>query len=471
VIILSDHGCTGTHTPTSDAVESVAILDYFVVNVAAPSLQHQLGASEAGVELIVGGYGFAYASGLITGGRLGDIVGHRRLFLIGMLSFTVASLLCGLATSTSLLIGARILQGAAAAVMVPQMLALINVLFPIHERARAMAAFGATIGLGSVAGQVLGGVLLDLNLFGWGWRTIFFINVPIGLGAAFLAARWLPSTKSGQRQKLDPVGAIGISAALALFLIPLTVGRPEGWPLWTWLSMAASVPVMFGTVRYESRLGAGGGSPVLDTKLLKQRTFASGMFVGAGYLTFFAGFMLCLTIVLQDGLGLTPLRAGLTFAPLGVAFALSSLNARRVAARIGNRVIAVGAAASFVGLALTLAALMTQGNQITAMWLIPGMVVVGLGNGLALPTLIGAVLIDIHPKQAGLAAGAITTAQQFGNAIGVTVLGTLFFSVLGAGSVIHDYVSAMEFVSVTGMVIVVLVFAAAFQLPRVNAQH
>jgi EmrB/QacA subfamily drug resistance transporter len=449
----------------------MAMFDYFVVNVAAPSLQHDLGASEAGVELIVGGYGFAYASGLITGGRLGDILGHRRLFLIGMLAFTVASLLCGLAGSTTVLVVARILQGASAAVMVPQMLALINVLFPIHERAKAMAAFGATIGLGSVAGQVLGGVLLDLNLFGWGWRTIFFINVPIGLGAAFLAARWLPFTKSEQKQKLDPVGAIGISAALALFLIPLTVGRPEGGPLWTWLSMAASIPVLLGTVRYEGRLGGRGGSPVLDTVLLRQRTFASGMFVGAGYLTFFAGFMLCLTMVLQDGLGLTPLRAGLAFAPLGVSFALSSLNARRVAARIGNRVIAVGAVASFIGLALTLGALELRGDHITAMWLIPGMVVVGLGNGLALPTLVGAVLIDIHPKQAGLAAGAITTAQQFGNAIGVTVLGTLFFSVLGVGNVLHDYVSAMEVVAVTSMVVVVLVFAAAFQLPKVNAHR
>ena len=444
----------------------MAMFDYFVVNVAAPSLQHDLGASEAGVELIVGGYGFAYASGLITGGRLGDILGHRRLFLIGMLSFTAASLLCGLATSTPLLIGARILQGAAAAVMVPQMLALINVLFPIHERARAMAAFGATIGLGSVAGQVLGGVLLDLNLFGWGWRTIFFINVPIGLGAAFLAARWLPFTKSGAKQRLDPVGAIGISAALALFLIPLTLGRPEGWPLWTWLSMAASVPALAATLRYESRLGRRGGSPVLDTDLLKQRTFSAGMFVGAGYLTFFAGFMLCLTIVLQDGLGLTPLAAGLTFAPLGVAFAVSSLNARRVAARVGNRVIAVGAVSSFVGLALTFVVLMLRGDHVSAGWLIPGMVVVGLGNGLALPTLVGAVLIGIHPKQAGLAAGALTTAQQFGNAIGVTVLGTLFFSVLGAGTVLHDYVHAMEVTALAGMVIVVLVFAAAFRLPR-----
>jgi MFS family permease len=177
----------------------MAIFDYFVVNVAAPSLQHDLHATQAGIELVVGGYGFAYASGLITGGRLGDLHGHRRLFLIGMSTFTVASLLCGLATSPALLVTARILQGATAAAMVPQVLALINLMFTLHERARAMAAFGGTIGIAAVAGQVLGGVLLDANLFGWGWRTIFFINVPVGLAAVDLAVdrRCVPGRRRG----------------------------------------------------------------------------------------------------------------------------------------------------------------------------------------------------------------------------------------------------------------------------------
>ena len=446
----------------------MAMFDYFVVNVAASSLQHDLHAGEAALELIVGGYGFAYASGLITGGRLGDLHGHRRLFVLGMSLFALASLLCGIAPNGWALVAFRILQGGTAALMVPQVLALINTMFPPHERAKAMSAFGATIGLGAVAGQVLGGVLLDANLFGWGWRTIFFINVPIGLVAVLLAARWLPKHEPVHRPKLDPVGAVGISLALALVLVPITLGRPEGWPLWTFLSMAAALPVLFATLRYEQRLHARDGQPVLDLDMVRERVFAAGMVISAGYLAFFAGFMLCLTLLLQDGLGLSPLRAGLAFAPLGVAFAVSSfVFARRVAARIGNRVIVLGALLSLIGLAATLGVLVWQGSHVTALELIPGGVVIGLGNGLAIPSMIGAVLSSgIEPHKAGMAAGVLTTAQQFGNAVGATVLGTIFFSVLGNGIHLHSFVSAMETASVVGLGIVVLVLASAFLLPR-----
>jgi EmrB/QacA subfamily drug resistance transporter len=445
----------------------MAMFDYFVVNVAASSLQHDLGAGEAALELIVGGYGFAYASGLITGGRLGDLFGHRRLFIIGMGLFAVASLLCGLAPSAGLLVLFRILQGATASLMVPQVLALINTMFPPLERPKAMAGFGATIGLGSVAGQVLGGVLLDANLFGWGWRAIFFINVPIGLAAVLLAARWVPAQAPTHRPRLDPVGALGIAASLALLLVPVTLGRPDGWPVWTWISMAASVPVMIGTLRYENRLERRGGQPVLDTAMVRERVFAAGMVVGGGYLAFFAGFMLCLTLLLQDGLGLTPLRAGLAFAPLGVAFALSSFYARRVAARIGHRVVALGAVLSIVGIGLVLAALAVRGADVSVLWLTPGGVIIGIGNGFAIPSVVGAVLSSgIPPKKAGMAAGAITTAQQFGNAIGATVLGTVFFTVLGSGTGRGDFATAMEVTAAAGLGILAVVLAGAFALPK-----
>ena len=440
----------------------MAMFDYFVVNVAAPSLQHDLGASDSAIELVVGGYGFAYASGLITGGRLGDLWGHRRLFLLGMTAFTAASLLCGLATSPALLISARILQGLTAATMVPQLLALINLMFPLHERAKAMAAFGATIGIGAVSGQALGGVLLDANLFGWGWRTIFFINVPIGLAAAALAARWLPGAARRADTKLDPVGAIGISAALALILVPITLGRPEGWPVWTWIAIAASVPLMATVLRYETRLGRRGGAPVLATELLRERVFAAGMVISGGYLTFFAGFMLCLTLLLQDGLGLSPLRAGLAFAPLGLAFALSSVLARR----FGTRVVTIGASVSLAGLLLTAGPLLARGDHTTIGWLEPGMIVVGFGNGLALPSIITAVLTRIPPARAGMAAGALTTAQQFGNASGVTILGTVFFSVLGRSAGVHGYVSAMTVAAAICAALAAVILGTSFLLPK-----
>ncbi|MFB8009402.1 MFS transporter [Nocardia sp. NPDC056000] len=445
----------------------MAMFDYFVINVAASSLQHDLHAGEAALELVVGGYGFAYASGLITGGRFGDLYGHRRMFVIGMLAFAAASLLCGLAWSAWSLVGFRVLQGITAAAMVPQMLALINTMFPPAERAKAMAAFGATVGLGAVSGQVLGGVLLDLDLFGWGWRTIFFINLPIGVIAALLAARWLPRHEQTHRPRLDPVGALGISAALALVLVPVTLGRPEGWPVWTWVSMAAALPVLLLTLRYEAALTRRGGQPVLDTALIRERVFAAGMVISGGYLAFFAGFMLCLTLLLQNGLGMSPLAAGLTFAPLGIAFATSSLFARKVAERIGNRVMVLGTGISFTGLAITVGVLGWYGSSITAMTLIPGMVLVGIGNGMTIPSAIGAVLsAGIPAHQAGMAAGVLTTAQQFGNAIGATVLGTIFFSALGGAHDLGSFVHAMEIAALAALGIVAVVLGAAFTLPR-----
>ena len=454
--------------PVILAAMFMAMFDYFVVNVAASSLQHDLHAGQAAIELIVGGYGFAYASGLITGGRLGDLHGHRRLFAVGMTLFAIASLLCGLAPNGWALVAFRVLQGATAALMVPQVLALINTMFPVHERAKAMSAFGATIGIGAVAGQVLGGVLLDANLFGWGWRSIFFINVPIGLAALLLAMRWLPKTEPTHKPKLDPIGAVGISLALALVLIPVTLGRSEGWPLWTILSMVAAVPVLLATLAYERRLEGRGGQPVLDMQMVRERVFAAGMVISGGYLAFFAGFMLCLTLLLQDGLGLSPLKAGLSFAPLGVAFATSSFFlARRVADRIGNRVIVLGAVLSLLGLAMTFVVLQVQGAQVSAADLIPGGILVGLGNGMAIPSMIGAVLSSgIEPRKAGMAAGVLTTAQQFGNAVGATVLGTIFFSVLGTGSSIGSFVTAMQTSVAVGLAIVLVVLASAFLLPK-----
>lgn len=449
----------------------MAMFDYFVVNVAASSLQTDLHAGEAALELVIGGYGFAYASGLITGGRFGDLFGHRRMFLVGMLAFALASLLCGLAWNSWSLVGFRVLQGLTAAALVPQMLALINTMFPPDERPRAMAAFGATIGLGAISGQVLGGVLLDLDLFGWGWRTIFFINLPIGIVAAALAARWLPRVEQLHRPHLDPIGALGISAALAMILVPVSLGRTEGWPMWTWVSMAAAVPVLLLTLRYENRLRRTGGEPVLDTTLIGNRKFVAGMVISGGYLAFFAGFMLCLTLLLQNGLGMSPLAAGLAFAPFGVSFAFSSFFARKVAERIGNRVIAVGASASLLGMAVTMGVLAWYGSSITALALIPGMMLVGVGNGLSIPSTIGAVLSSGIPgHQAGMAAGVLTTAQQFGNAVGATVLGTIFFTALGSAHGVGDFVHAMEISGYAALAIIAVVLAAAFALPRATTR-
>ncbi|HZE30112.1 MAG TPA: MFS transporter, partial [Actinoallomurus sp.] len=255
----------------------MALFDFFVVNVAAPSMEHDLHAGQAALELIVGGYAFTYASGMVTGGRLGDLLGYRRLFVAGMAIFTLASLLCGLAQSPSELVAARLLQGLTGALMVPQVLALITATFPADERPRAMSWFGVTAGIGAIAGQVLGGLLLDADLFGLGWRVIFLINVPVGLVALVFAMRLLPYHRAERRPRLDPLGAIGISGALALILVPLILGREEGWPLLTWVSMALSLPVLAATLGWELHLTRRGGEPLLDLTLFRNRAFAAGL--------------------------------------------------------------------------------------------------------------------------------------------------------------------------------------------------
>ena len=445
----------------------MAMFDYFVVNVAAPSFQHDLHTTDAGLELVVGGYGFAYAAGLITGGRLGDLLGYKRMFVAGMAAFTLASLACGVAASSTVLIVARLVQGATAAAMVPQLLALINVIYPVHERPRAMAWFGATIGTGSVAGQVLGGVLLEANLFHWTWRPIFLVNVPIGLIAVLLALRWLPDTRGSHRPKFDPVGAVAIALSIGLALAPLILGRAEGWPLWTWISLIASVPVMIVAMRWEARLARSGGAPMVDLALFKERTFSVGLALSGLMLAMFGGFMLAMTLFLQGGMHMSPVKAGLLFGPLGVAFAGSSMLARRVSGRYGARVIAIGASLSTSGLVLLGIVLAWRGTDLASWQLLPSMVLVGAGNGLVLPSLVGSVLAGIKSKNAGAASGMLVTAQQFGGASGVTILGTVFFSVLGSHpGGFGGYVSAMRWVDAVDVVFVVAILAMAFLLPK-----
>jgi len=423
----------------------MSLFDFFVVNVAAPSLRSQLHTSQAALELIVGGYAFAYASCLVTGGRLGDQFSYRRLFQFGMASFTVASALCGLAQNPGELVAARLLQGVTAAAMVPQVLALITAMFPPNERPRALSWFAVSIGAGSVAGQVLGGLLLDANVFGLGWRAVFLVNIPIGVLTLALAARLVPPVRSERHPRLDPVGAIGLATALGLVLVPLTLGRVDGWPLWTWACMAASAPVLAAVILWEYRLGRRGGEPLLHLALFRSRSFCAGLGINMAAMAYFASFMFGLTILLQAGLRLSPLQAGLTFALHGVVFAGVSLRARWVAGRIGPpATVTLGMAVIGLGLGAMIIDVALSGAAISAVRLIVPIVVIGIGNGLAVPTFIGSVLIGVPPSRAGGVAGILTTAQQFGLAAGIAILGSVFFSVLGLQPDRAAYASAFR---------------------------
>ena len=327
----------------------MAGFDIWVVNVAAPSLQRDLHVSDAALQLIVGGYAFMYASGMVTGGRLGDLLGYRRLFMVGVASFAVASLLCGLAQSPAQLVVARLLQGLTGAAMVPQVLALITATFPVRERSRALAWFGVTMGLAFVSGQILGGLLLQADVLGLGWRAIFLVNVPVGAATLVAAALVVPHARGRRRPRLDPAGALGVSASVALALVPLTLGHDEGWPAWTWLCLAACLPVLALTLAWERRLTRRGGEPLLDLTLFRDRAFSAGTAVNFALVFFFGSFMFVLTLLLQAGLSQSPLRAGLEAGPLALTFTTMSILGPRLAARLGPWSITLGAGLDVLG--------------------------------------------------------------------------------------------------------------------------
>ena len=444
----------------------MALFDLFVVNVAAPSIASGLHAGDGALELVVGGYSFTYAAGLVAGGRLGDLRGHRLLFSLGMLAFAAASALCGVAQSPSELIVARLLQGVSAAAMVPLVLGAITAIFPPHERVRAMSWFGLTVGLGSVAGQVLGGALLRLDIAHLGWRSIFLVNVPIGLVVAPLAWRLLPHTQATHRSRVDVVGAIATAATVALALVPLVLGRDEHWPAWTWISLAAAVPAGVAVVAHQRRLGTRGGHPLLDLRLFSARTFSAGTAVNVAFFAGFGGFMLAMTLAMQAGWHLTPLATGVAFTPLGVAFATASILGRGLTARFGPRAITIGMAISVVGYAILLAVLVGGGVRTTPLELAPSMALIGAGNGLTIPALIGAVLATIDPQHGGAAAGMLTTAQQFAAAAGVALAGVVFFDAVGGNPVGRiSYVHALSASALLTGLLTVAAFGLGWLLP------
>jgi len=418
--------------------------DYMVVNVATPSFQRDLHAGPVALELVVAGYAFTYAAGLVTGGRLGDLFGHRRMFALGMTAFAVASLLCGLAQSPAQLVAFRLLQGLTAAAMVPQVLALITTAVPAPERPKAMAWFGAVLGGGGVCGQVLGGLLLDADIAGLGWRPIFLINVPIGAVAVAAALRLLPGGRGARRPRLDPVGVVGISGALALALVPLAVGREEGWPAWTWICLVASVPAMAATLLWERRLSRTGGEPLLDLGLFRSRSFNLGLAVNVTFMTSFASMNVVLTLLLQAGLGLSPLQAGLSFGPMAILTMVTSLAGRRLIGRYGTKVLPTGALFLALGILAMAVELRVLGDGINAVWILVALCLTGIGGGLTLPSVIGAVLSGVKPAQAGSASGVLSTTQQFSGATGVAVIGAVFFAALGSHPARADYTGAAE---------------------------
>lgn len=441
--------------------------DFFVVNVAAPSLESDLGAGPAALELIVGGYAFAYAAGMITGGRLGDMYGHRKLFVIGVLAFTVTSLLCGIAGTPEQLVLARLAQGLAGAIMVPQVLAVITADFPAESQGRAFAGYGMAAGLGSIAGQVLGGAMVQADLFDLGWRLIFLINVPIGIVTAVVAARVLPDRRDNPRTGLDPIGAVGVSAALALLLVPLGLGHSAGWPAWTWICMVLAVPVAVAVLYWERMLARRGGSPVLDLALFRVSSFRAGIIAGVAFNMYFGSLMFTLTLLLQSGLDLTPFQAGLVFSPMGVFFSLSAMYGGKLTARFGMNSLIGGSLVTALGLVLFGGGLALSGPDLSVAWMVFCLALIGLGNGAVLPSLMGASLMKVRPESAGVASGVLTTSQQFAISGGVAVIGALYFGVVGTRGGGAAHAEAMQWSVWINVALVFAVISMVMVLKRI----
>jgi EmrB/QacA subfamily drug resistance transporter len=410
------------------------LLDISIVNIAIPAIQRNLHASYADVQWALAGYTLAYALVLITGSRLGDTFGRKRLFLIGVTGFTLMSALCGAAQGPGMLIACRVAQGAMGAVMMPQVLSVIQVIFPPAERIKALAAFGVTAGLGTVSGPLLGGLLTQHDLFGLDWRPIFLINVPVGILAVAASTVLMRESRAARRPRLDPGGVALITAALLLLLYPLVQGRQLGWPAWTFVSMAAAVPMFAVFILYERVKDRRDSSPLVQLSLFRKRAFAVGIAIAVTFFLGVTSFTLILTLFLQIGLGFEPLHAGVTFLPFSAGVLVASGAAARLAPRFGRAVTMTGALIMAAGMAGLIAIVHHYGGAVTTMDMVPALVVAGLGMGTVLAPLADIILDGVQHQDAGSASGLFNTSLQLGASIGVAIIGVIFFGLLGSQS-------------------------------------
>lgn len=405
------------------------LLDATIVSVSAPAIAADLGANEAALQWTLAGYTLALGAGLITGGRIGDQFGRRRVFLLGVIGFTLASAGCALAPTPAVLIATRVAQGLAGGLMIPQVFGIIRSSFAPAARAQAFGAYGAVLGLAAVAGPLLGGLLVDADLFGLGWRAIFWVNVPIAIVALVLGARVLPESRAPGGARLDLPGAALAAAATVLLLLPLVQGRDWGWPWWGFVLLALSLPTAALFVVRERRLVARGGQPILDPALLRVRAFAGGLSVSILFFGAIGSFFFLLSLYLQLGTGRSALATGVVIVPYAVGSIITSGIGVQLAARAGRALLVTGAIV-LAASQLLLLVVVRDGADPSYRALALPLLIGGLGLGLTAPSLINVVLAGVPAKDAGAASGVLTTVAQVGNAAGVAVLGVVFFGVL-----------------------------------------
>jgi EmrB/QacA subfamily drug resistance transporter len=412
------------------------VLDGTIVNVAIPSIQESLGASYSAIQWIIAGYALAFALFLITGGRLGDIFGYKRLFLIGIVGFTAASAFCGFSTSTGMLITGRLIQGLMAALMVPQILSTIQILYTTYEERRSVSAFyGGLAGIATVTGPVIGALLISGDLWGLGWRAIFLVNLPVGVVATILAIIYLPNAKSPHPLHLDLVGVALVLIAMLMLMYPLIEGRQLDWPVWVFVSMAASLPVFLLFAWSQVRKDKRDGSPLVVPALFKKRSFVAGIATSGSLFAMVYGFFLILTLFLQVGLGYPVLKAGLTGIPFSLGVALSAgSSGPLLVPRFGRNIVSAGPLVMATGFSLFLATVRYFGGALTPWELTPSLILTGVGMGFVVAPIYQFILAEVSIDVAGSASGVINAMGQIGGAVGIAVIGTIFFGLIGSGA-------------------------------------
>ncbi|NNG18170.1 MFS transporter [Naumannella sp. ID2617S] len=453
------------------------LLDVTIIAVAAPAIAADLQASEAQLQWMLAAYVLALGSGLITGGRVGDQAGRRRVFLISLTAFALASAACALAPSAGTLIALRVLQGFAGGFMVPQVFGIIRSSFEPAAMAKAFGAYGAVQGLASVAGPLLGGALVDLDLWGLGWRTIFWLNVPVAAVALILGVRMLPESHAGTRARPDVIGAALAAVGVVFVLLPLVQGRDWGWPVWGWVVLAVGVVLLTVFLWHETRLARRGGQPILDPALLSIRPFAAGLVAATLFFGGLASFFLVLSIYLQAGTGRTAWETGLVILPYAIGSMITSGAGVALAAKAGRALVITGS--------LTLAA--SQGllwwllrdGETPGYWPLAGVLLLGgLGLGLGAPILVNVILAGVPAGDAGSAGGVLSTVNQIGGAVGIAVLATIFFQALHSSAAPHPpgtaeqvFGHALTQVLPWQIATYLLAAVAMLALPRTAAGH
>jgi EmrB/QacA subfamily drug resistance transporter len=410
------------------------LLDTTITMVGVPSIQNSLHSSFGEIQLVVAGYMLAFACVLVTGGRLGDTYGRKRMFLLGMAGFTIASAVCGAAPDAVTLIASRVVQGMCSGLMFPQVLGIIQVVFTKAQRTRAIGFYGATIGLATILGPVTGGGLIDLNIAGIGWRSIFYVNVPIGLAAMALGIALIPESRAAVVSHIDLPGAALLGAGLFLLVLPLVIGRDQSWPAWSFGCMAASPFVLVAFAAYERSRTRRHAGPLIDTTLFRQRPFTLGLLACLVFFTGIPSFFMILLLTLQEGLGYSPVKAGAVTLGFAAALAIGSARSAVVTKRLGTRVLVLGCALMIIGQLGVIGVMYWTGTGLHGWDLLAPMFIAGLGGGFFIAPVTNVVLAGIGSRDAGSASGALATAQQVGAALGIAIVGVIFFGLIGVNA-------------------------------------